>query len=103
MANPTGGAPFCNIAIATPPADPKAPLGLQQIPKGANLQQITNIVNNNFNQLAKGNYVENRRLRQTTITRIFDPSNHATFVDVKQITALTFVNPITGQHITWSQ
>lgn len=103
MANPTNGAPFCNISIATPKADPQKPVGLQQIPRGATNQQIINITNNNFNQLVKGNYFENRALRQTVITRVFDPNDSSTFVDVKQITSLTFVNPVTGQRITWKQ
>lgn len=103
MANPTGGAPFCNVSIANPKADPQKPLGLQQIPRGANNNTITNIVNNNFNQLIKGNFFENKALRQTVITRIFDPSDSSVFVDVRQITALHFVNNITGQVITWRQ
>lgn len=101
--NPTSGAPFCNVAIATPKGDPQKPLGLQQIPRGANNQQIINIVNNNFNQLTKGNFFEKRSARQTIITRVFDPQDPNTFVDVRQITALQFVNPITGQTIHWKQ
>lgn len=101
--NPTGGAPFCNVSIATPKADPQKPLGLRQIPPGANNTQIINIVNNNFNQLVKGNFTERRDLRQTVVTRIFDPQDPNTFVDVRQITALHFVNGVTGQIITWQQ
>lgn len=100
---PDSGAPFCNVSIATPKGDPQKPLGLQQIPRGSTLQQIINITNNNFTQLVKGNYFENKALRQTVITRIFDPSDPNTFVDVRQITSLHFVNPITGQTIAWKQ
>lgn len=101
--NPTSGAPFCNVSVATPKADPQKPLGLQQIPRGATNQQIINITNNNFNQLIKGNFNENRNARQTIVTRIFDPQDPNTFVDVRQITSLEFVNPLTGQTITWRQ
>lgn len=96
-------APVCNVSISTPVADPKKPLGLQQIPRGSSNQQIINIVNNNFNQLIKGNFQENRTLRRSVVTRIFDPSDNTAFVDVEQITHIQFLNPLTGQTITWSQ
>jgi hypothetical protein len=96
-------APYCNVSVATPKADPQKPLGLQQIPRGATNEQIINITNNNFNQLIKGNYFENKALRQTIVTRVFDPSDPNIWVDVRQITALHFVNPLTGQTIVWKQ
>ena len=79
------------------------PSGLDTTPPVVTSQQIINITNNNFNQLIKGNYVEDKALRQTVVTRIFDPQDPNTFVDVRQITALTFVNSLTGQRITWGQ
>lgn len=96
-------APFCNVEIAKPTGKPHSPTGLQPIPPNATLQQITNIVNNNFKQLIKGNYVEDRASRQTVVTRIFDPSNPDVYVDVRQITGVLFVNPLTGQTVTWNR
>ena len=96
-------APYCNITIATPAANPGSPVGLQHIPQNSTLQQMINYVNNNFNLLARGNFVENRAMRQTTITRIYDPSNPANYVDVRQITGLQFVNAATGQLLGWRQ
>lgn len=93
--------PYCNVTVATPPARPRSPRGIQTIPPSANLQQIINTVNYNFNQLIKGNYVENRPARQTQIVRIFDPSDRNVWVDVRQITAVQFVNELTGQVINW--
>jgi len=96
-------APYCNIQIATPAADPKKATGIRQIPHGSNLTQIINIVNNNFANLIKGNFKENRALRQSTITRIFDPSNHNVYVDVRQITSVTWENNQTGQTVVWTR
>lgn len=97
-------APYCNVSIARPGGDPKKPGGgIQQIPPGATLQQITNIVNNNFRNMQGGHYTEDRSLRQTTITRIFDPSDSSVYVDVEQITGMFFVNDLTGQIMSWRQ
>lgn len=41
-------APFCNVSVATPPADPLAPEGFQTIPQTATLQQAIRIMNSNF-------------------------------------------------------
>lgn len=94
-------APFCNVEIAKPTATPHSPKGLQPIPPNATLQQVIHIVNNNFNQLIKGNYTEDRAARQSVITRIYDPADHSVYVDVRQITGVLFVNPLTGQTVTW--
>lgn len=96
-------APFCNVEIARPPGKPQSPTGLTPIPANASLQQAIRIINNNFNQLIKGNFVENRAARQVTLTRIFDPADHNVFVDVRQITGVFFVNPLTGQTIVWQR
>lgn len=94
-------APYCNVSIARPGGDPQKPGGIQQIPPGATLQQVTNIVNNNFRNIQSGKYVEDRALRQTTLTRIFDPSDSSVYVDVEQITGMFFVNDTTGQVMSW--
>lgn len=97
-------APYCNVSIATPAGDPKKPgSGIQAIPNGATIQQIIRIINNNFQTLATGNSKEFLPARQVTITRIFDPSDSNVYVDVRQITGMTFVNQNTGQTITWAQ
>lgn len=94
-------APYCNVTVATPPAKPASPKGIQPIPPNATQQQMVNIINNNFNQLIKGDYIENKAARQTQIVRIFDPADHTSFVDVRQIVSVQFVNNLTGQVINW--
>lgn len=96
-------APYCNVDVATPKATPSSPKGIQHIPPNASVQQITNIVNNNFQQLVKGNYTENRSARQTQIVRIYDPADHNSYVDVRQVVAVQFVNNTTGQLINWKR
>ena len=96
-------APYCNVTVAEPPGKPASPKGLAPIPPNATLPQIINIVNNNFNQLIKGNFVEFRPARQSVITRIYDPADRNTFVDVRNITQVIFVNTLTGQTVTWKR
>lgn len=96
-------APFCNVDLANPKADPQKATGMRLIPPGSNLQQITNIINNNFTNLVKGNFRENRARRRVVITRIYDPDDHNVYVDVRQITGLEFVNGFTGQTIDWQR
>lgn len=94
-------APYCNVTVATPPGKPVSSKGLQQIPPTATQQQAYQIINNNFSQLIKGNYTENKSARQTQIVRIFDPSDSSVYVDVSQIVNVQFVNQTTGQVINW--
>lgn len=96
-------APYCNVDIASPKADPHKVGGLQLIPKGATLQQAITIINNNFNNIMKGNFVEDRTKRQTILTRIFDPADGSVYVDVRQIVGTVWVNGTTGQTVTWRQ
>lgn len=96
-------APYCNVTVATPKGKPVSPKGIQHIPPNATNQQITNIVNNNFQTLSRGNYVENRSARRAEVVRIFDPADHNSFVDVRQIVAVQFVNSTTGQVIDWER
>ena len=51
-----------------------------------------------------GSFAETPGSRTTVTTRIYDPNDptNETYVDVKQITGLTFANK-TGQTIVWSQ
>ena len=94
-------APFCEVTVVSPGADPTKSSGLKVIPKGANSDQITNIVNYNFKQLLKGNFVEQSRTTQTV--RVFDPSDKSVYVDVHQITGIVFINKDTNQTIVWKQ
>lgn len=96
-------APFCNVEVALPPGKPASPKGFVTIPPNVTQSQMITMINNNFNQLIKGNYVENRNARQTQIVRIFDPQNSGSFVDVRQIVAVQFVNTTTGQVINWGR
>lgn len=95
-------APVCNIELAAPPGAPKIP-GLSPLPQNASNSQIINTINRVINVMTKGNFVEKPGSRQSTITRIFDPADKSVYVDVRQITALTFVNASTGQTISWRQ
>lgn len=51
----------------------------------------------------KANFKEVRAARQTTTMRIYDPTNRNNYVDVQQITGLTFIDPLTSQTINWQQ
>lgn len=97
-------APFCNIEVPRKTPRPTSPAGLQTIPPNSTtLPQAIHIINNNFNQLIKGNYVEARGERRSVITRIFDPTDSSVWVDVRQITHVLFVNHLTGQTVTWDR
>lgn len=94
-------APYCNVEVATPPGKPQSPTGIRPIPPGTSPNAAWTIINNNFNQMIKGNFTEINR--QVTLTRIYDPSDHNVWVDVRQITGVQFGNRLTGQTITWSR
>lgn len=105
--------PFCNIRGTVLPGNPKAP-GLQPIPKATDMNSIIKALEaltNNYNYLqqmfnsGKGDYFEDRNLRTTTVTRVYDRTDQTkqTYVDVAQITGAVFVNPITGQRLIWKQ
>lgn len=96
-------APYCNVEVATPNANPGSPKGIARIPPGANLQQVINIINNNFQHVQLGQYVENKAARRSKIVRIFDPADHNVYVDVNQIVGVQFVNSTTGQIINWAR
>lgn len=92
---------YCNVDIANPVANPKAPKGIQTIPAGATQQQMIQIINNNFQNLVRGNFVEDKARRVTKITRFFDPDNDSNYIDVRETVGSIWVNNITGQTVTW--
>jgi hypothetical protein len=126
------GAPVCKINPA-PPVFPSKPLVLPAIPVATDLASLIAAVNalrqafiamngqvnpNNTpgspgggftanwpaNKQGKANsFTEVRPQRVTTTNRIYDPNNKQNYVDVQQITGLTFVDPTTQQTWTWSQ
>jgi len=103
-------APFCNVKGVTIPGTPQLP-SLQPIPKATDLpsalraiQAMTNNFNTLYNTFVKtGNFVELRQFRTTEIVRIYNPQDASQFVDVQQITGLTFQDPVTGRLLTWKQ
>lgn len=96
-------APFCNVEIAKPAGKPQSPVGIRPIPPGTKPDAAWTIINNNFNQLLKGNFTENRALRQTTITRVYDPRDTSIFLTVRQVTGVVWSNSLTGQTISWNR
>lgn len=46
-------APFCNVTVFTPEPNPSGPKGFRVIPPGATLQQVIDIVNQNFSPQAQ--------------------------------------------------
>jgi hypothetical protein len=52
-------------------------------------------------QAEVGNFTEKTRTKQTK--RIYNPQDHEQYVDVEEITGLTFVDSKGGRTITWKQ
>lgn len=80
----------------------------QQIPKtqlgGVNFNDPGNGNSSKPSAGAKqANFAELIARRTYTTTRVFNPDDHTQFVDVKQITGLTFYNPVSNQYINWVQ
>lgn len=123
------GAPVCLINAPLPSAEPQTPT-LPAIPVATNLASaiqavniLSQIVQAMTNQSAaqsagfsggftgpkkkpaknNSNFQELTAKRTTTTTKIYDPKDNTVYVEVKQITGLTFVNKVTGQEITWAQ
>ena len=119
------GAPVCNInpknpaPISLAPALPSIPVAtdLASLIAAVNaLRQLTiqyfnqvpsnsdTVVNNGGGFSPVGSFTETPGSRTTVTTRIYDPNDptNETYVDVEQITGLTFANK-TGQTIIWSQ
>jgi hypothetical protein len=106
-------APYCNVKGVVVEGTPSLP-ALQPIPVATDLPsalKAIQAIKNNFNTLYKftsnvintGNFVEVRNLRTTEIVRVFNPQDSAQWVDVQQITGLTFRDPVTGRTLTWRQ
>lgn len=122
-------APVCNVqgVVQEPNQQVSA---FQPIPKATDLASALAAINamaNNLNNLFKqgafsgggvhdlstnnkkkpakpaGNYREDPARRVSKTVRVFNPQDSSQYVDVKQIVRLTFVDPVTGRTITWSQ
>lgn len=102
MSNP----PVCNVAGPVKFPD-QALAKFQPIPKPTDLPSVIKAIQaitNNFYTLARsGNFIENRNLRTYQTVRVFNPENTDQWVDVLQITGLTFVDPVTGRTLVWRQ
>ena len=118
-------APICYINPPPPTAEPVAPT-LPAIPAATDLQSVIQAVNTITQILRSMNNQQDggpQRFTDATVNskkkrsdfhevvkkrivkkvRVFNPQNKSQFVDVKQITGLTFANKLTGQEITWEQ
>lgn len=123
MSNP----PVCNVAGPVLfPGQKMSPFA--PIPAATDLAGVMRalqVINNNFNTLVRlgnfrdpndtrdvtggglglksagGNFTEKRQSRTEKTERLFNPNDHEQFVDVNQITGLTFVDPQTGRTIVW--
>lgn len=118
-------APICYINPPPPTAEPVTPT-IPAIPVATNLASaiqavniLRQIIQTQGNQIPGGgtggggssthkkkndaNFVEIKAKRISTTTRVFNPQNRSQYVDVKQITSLTFIDPISKQEITWQQ
>jgi hypothetical protein len=102
MSNP----PVCNVVGIVKEPDQKLS-AFQPIPKATDLpsalRAIQAITNNFYTLMKSGNFVENRNLRTFETVRVFNPDDSNQWVDVLQITGLTFTDPVTGRTLTWRQ
>jgi hypothetical protein len=119
-------APICYINPPAPTAEPLAPT-IPAIPPATDLQSalaaiaaLTQIVRALASQFPvtgggritdltvipakkKNNFYEVVQKRTVKKVRVTNPNNPSQFVDVNQITGLTFENKLTKQQIDWSQ
>lgn len=102
MSNP----PVCNVQGPVRLPDQKL-AKFAPVPPATDLQGVIRalqVINNNFNMLARfGNFTENRNLRTYQTVRVFNPDNTDQWVDVLQITGLTFIDPVSGRTLVWRQ
>lgn len=96
-------APACNVFVSTPAGKPTRPVGPQRVPPGTSLDQIINMINNNFSVLGSGNFSEVRSKRVTETVRIHDSSGSGAFIDFAVVKAVTLRNPETGQTVVWKR
>ncbi len=102
-------APQCDLTVAIPPGNPTKPKGFQKVPPTATLQQVINIVNNNFQRLSPisitqnggGNWIELKRV--TATVRVSNPQDDSQFVDIEQINQLVMVDRVTGATWVWNR
>lgn len=101
-----GTPPVCNVQGVVKLPD-QALAKFQPIPKATDLPsalKAIQAITNNFYTLARaGNFIENRSLRTYQTVRVFNPEDTSQWVDVLQITGLTFVDPVTGRTLVWRQ
>lgn len=95
--------PYCNVPVAQPVGDPTPGTGFQRIPANSSLDQMMQIINNNFALLLKGNFHEDRALRVSRIVTLTDAQNPTVKIDVEVINAVTFRNTATGQTVVWKR
>lgn len=95
--------PYCNVPIAQPIGDPTPGIGFQRIPAGSTIDQMMQIINNNFALLMKGNFTEDRTRRVSQFVTITDAQNPTVKIDVEVINAVTFRNTQTGQTVVWKR
>lgn len=123
-------APVCNINVQPPTSEPTQPQ-LPAIPVATDLASALNAINtmrriiqtitnqnsnnagfrttsfktNQSGQKKNSNFQEVAIRRTTKTTKIYQNNDPSTgvYVEVKQITGLTFVNKATGQEVVWSQ
>ena len=120
-------APICYINPPAPTAEPIAPT-IPSIPVATDLQSLIQAVNtiaqiirtmnnqdpgpgqritgltvNNEPKKHRSDFHEVVQKRIVQKVRVYNPQNHKQYVDVNQITGLTFANKLTGQQIDWAQ
>lgn len=115
-------APVCNIDAPTPPGSGiTSPLVSVPIANGSNntyvinaiRQAIQNIYNQNRSQSSGGGggggggksaLGEFKQTSfQTKVVRVYNPDDDTQWVDVRQVTSVTWKNSTTGQSITYNQ
>ena len=116
-------APICYINPPPPSAEPVAAT-IPAIPVATDLQSVIQAVNTItqilrdmtnqnpnpgritdlvVNNKKAANFTEVVGTRRTKLVKVTDPNDPNTYVVTKQITGLTFHNPVTKQNITWKQ
>lgn len=96
----------CNVQGPVKFPDQKI-AAFQPIPKATDLPtalRAINAITQNFYNLSRaGNFREDRSLRTFETVRVFNPDNANQWVDVLQVTGVTFVDPVTGRTLIWRQ
>ena len=96
----------CNVQGVVRQPDQKISQ-VQGIPRATDLDSalkaIQAIVNNLSSQqtISPGNFTEDTSRRTSQTVRVYNPTDHSQYVDVEQITGLTFVDQNTGRTLVW--